>query len=203
MDAVPRAGLSVLIVEDDLDTRDSLATLLRAFGHSVIAEVGTAAEALETVPLTAPDVVLLDVHLPDGTGVEVAKALRTLTPHVAVVFLTGDSTLRISDSDAAATAASALITKPVRAATLEATLRIAVARAHDSRSARKAVEDAALQLERRDVIDGAKHVLMARGSTEPGAFRALQRMSQDRSVPMIDIAREILAEETAHAATDE
>jgi two-component system, response regulator PdtaR len=194
MDLVPRGGLTILIAEDDLDTRDCLAMLLRAFGHLPIAEVGTAAETLDAVKLMSPDVVLLDVHLPDGSGVEVAKALRTFAPDVAVVFLTGDSALRINDSDAEATAASALIAKPVRAATLEASLRIAAARAHDGRQARKAADDAALQLEHRKIIDGAKHVLMGRGSTEPGAFRALQRLSQDRSQPMIDIAREILAE---------
>jgi CheY-like chemotaxis protein len=67
--------LSVLIVEDDADTADSLAMLLRLYAHHVeIARDG--AMALQAVLETQPDVVLLDIGLPELNGWQLAKAIR-------------------------------------------------------------------------------------------------------------------------------
>jgi AmiR/NasT family two-component response regulator len=191
---VQRTPVTVLLVEDDPVTRDSLAALLRALGHTLSAEVGTGSEAVDAAKRLTSDVVLLDVHLPDMSGIDVAKALHELAPDTAVVFISGDVQLHIDQSAVEATDASAFVVKPVRAATLDATLRLAVARARERRAARIAAEDLAHQLEARNVIDRAKHTLMRRGSSEQEAYRALQRTSQDRSTPMLEIARQILAE---------
>jgi len=69
------AQLSVLVVEDDADTADSMAMLLRLYAHDVrIARDGAA--ALQAVLESQPDVVLLDIGLPELDGWQLAKAIR-------------------------------------------------------------------------------------------------------------------------------
>jgi DNA-binding NarL/FixJ family response regulator len=60
-------------------------------GVSDIDIVGTAATGREAIALAEalqPDVVLMDVHMPDGNGVEAARAIRETSPHIAVLMLT-------------------------------------------------------------------------------------------------------------------
>jgi CheY-like chemotaxis protein len=65
----------VVIVDDNVDAAESLAELLRLWGHEVWA-VQDGAEALEVVPRARPEVVLLDIGLPGMSGYEVARRLR-------------------------------------------------------------------------------------------------------------------------------
>jgi DNA-binding NarL/FixJ family response regulator len=54
----------------------------------VVGEAATVADALTRIPLTHPDVAILDVRLPDGSGVEVCREIRSLLPEIACVMLT-------------------------------------------------------------------------------------------------------------------
>jgi two-component system OmpR family response regulator len=69
------AGLSILIVEDDLDTAESMAILLRLDGHRVYIACDGAV-ALELVAKSRPDVALIDIGLPRMDGYTLAKKLR-------------------------------------------------------------------------------------------------------------------------------
>jgi CheY-like chemotaxis protein len=73
-DAEPQRSLRILVVDDDADTRTSMAALLTLWGHTAVA-VKTGAEALEAVA-GAYDVVTFDLRLSDTTGCELARALR-------------------------------------------------------------------------------------------------------------------------------
>lgn len=78
---------TVLVVDDHPGFRRMAGLLLRSGGYDVLGEVGTAAEALSAAEALEPDVVLLDVLLPDGDGVEVAEALAGLARPPAVVLV--------------------------------------------------------------------------------------------------------------------
>ena len=74
--AGPQGGsLKVLVVEDNVDTAESLAMLLRFSGHEVRA-VHTGPKALQAAQAEPPDVILLDIGLPGMDGYEVARRLR-------------------------------------------------------------------------------------------------------------------------------
>src|ERR1700722_1645326 len=91
MDETP-CDRRLLLVEDDTDLRMTMRLALGSFGWD-IAEASTAEEALGQVLLHDPDVILLDLGLPDGDGRDVLAQLKTKEEHswVPVVVLSGDS----------------------------------------------------------------------------------------------------------------
>ena len=139
---------------------------------------------------------LLDVHMPDGSGIEAAERITQTVPGVAVVLFSGDHSLTLSDRDVTATAAIAFLPKPAPPRVLDSTIRLAATRAKELMTARQDAESARTALENRKTIERAKGILMRRtGSSEQEAYRILQRTSQDRSVPMVEIAKAVLASE--------
>src|ERR1700693_4686628 len=83
--------MNVFIVEDGLQTRKELADLLGdEKGFSVVGEVGSVREALVGIEATLPEAVLLDISLPDGSGVEVLKFIRRHGWDLSVVVLTSN-----------------------------------------------------------------------------------------------------------------
>src|SRR6476469_7352729 len=192
----PVSRIRVLIAEDDDNARSLLIDLLGTLGHTVVAEVSNGREAFERAKDVVPDVVLLDVHMPDGSGIEAAERITQNVPGVAVVLFSGDQSLTLSDRDVTATAAIAFLPKPAPPRVLDSTIRLAATRAKELLAARQDAETARQQLENRKTIERAKGILMRRtNSTEQEAYRILQRTSQDRSVPMVEIAKAVLASE--------
>lgn len=191
--AVP---IRILVAEDDENARSLLVDLLRELGHDVVAEVGTGEQAIASAREARPDVVLMDVHMPGRSGIEAAEAIAHEVLEAAVVLFTGDSMLSLSDRDATATAAIAFLPKPAPPRVIDSTVRLAARRARDLVTARRDATDARQELENRKVIERAKGILMRRtGSSEQEAYRILQRTSQDRGEPMVDIARVVIASE--------
>ncbi len=79
--------MRILVVDDQPNIVDMLATVLRFHGF-VVNTAGTAAEALVRAAEYPPDLILLDVMLPDGDGREVCRRLRAGGSEAGVVFLT-------------------------------------------------------------------------------------------------------------------
>jgi DNA-binding NarL/FixJ family response regulator len=82
----------VFLLDDHEVVRRGLQELLEADGDlEVVGEAGTAAEALDRIPPTRPDVAVLDVRLPDGDGVEVCREVRSRHPEIQCLILTSFS----------------------------------------------------------------------------------------------------------------
>lgn len=79
----------VLIVDDHAGFRSQARELLEAHGFAVVGEAADAAEAAAAVGSLQPEVVLLDVHLPDGNGFEIAPRLAELGGGSRVVMMSG------------------------------------------------------------------------------------------------------------------
>jgi DNA-binding NarL/FixJ family response regulator len=82
-----RMGPRVVIVDDHARFRTTARRALERDGWTVIGEAADGASALRTAQALEPDVVLLDVGLPDMSGLEVARRLRDAAPHLAVVVV--------------------------------------------------------------------------------------------------------------------
>jgi len=85
----PKRRLRLLVVDDHEVVRQGLVALLdRREGFEVVAEAGTVAEALAMAHRFEPDIVVMDVRLPDGSGVEACREIRAELPSTRVVMLT-------------------------------------------------------------------------------------------------------------------
>ncbi|HEX9034766.1 MAG TPA: response regulator transcription factor [Streptosporangiaceae bacterium] len=81
------SGLRVMVVDDHPMWRDSVSRDLGEAGFEVVATVGEGAQALRIAPSVRPDVVVLDLQLPDMSGVEVTRGLLASQPGVRVLIL--------------------------------------------------------------------------------------------------------------------
>ena len=81
--------LRLLVVDDHEVVRQGLVALLgRRSGFEVVAQAGSVAEALTQASRYEPDVVIMDVRLPDGSGIEACREIRSTRPETRVVMLT-------------------------------------------------------------------------------------------------------------------
>lgn len=83
-------SLRVLVVDDDRDNADSMALLVRAWGHEVRATC-SGADALAAVPEYRPDAMIVDIGIPKMDGNELARQVRQLPPQedTLLIALTG------------------------------------------------------------------------------------------------------------------
>ena len=82
-------SLRVVLVDDHEVVREGLRALLDSEdGIDVVGEAGTVSDAVRRVGYESPDVVVLDVRLPDGSGIEACREIRARWPEVRVLMLT-------------------------------------------------------------------------------------------------------------------
>lgn len=79
--------MRILIVEDEDSLREGLVDLIRAAGHEVDA-AATASDGIDIAQADEPDLVVLDVMLPDGSGFDICESLRRTHPEIAILMLT-------------------------------------------------------------------------------------------------------------------
>lgn len=85
-------AIRVFLVDDHEIVRRGVRELLESGGDiEIVGEAGTVAEALDRLPLAEPDVAVLDVQLPDGSGVEVCREARSQRPELRCLMLTSYS----------------------------------------------------------------------------------------------------------------
>jgi DNA-binding NarL/FixJ family response regulator len=86
----------VLVVDDDLLVRRALERTLRSAGGVVVEHVGAAHEAEARVREVDFDLIVLDLQMPDATGVEVARRIREVRPNQRLIFISADTSSRIA-----------------------------------------------------------------------------------------------------------
>jgi DNA-binding NarL/FixJ family response regulator len=82
---------SILVVDDDAAVRGLVVRILRSWGHSVVGEAGSVAEALARAEELRPDIALVDVGLPDGDGFALTRRLRAGAGAMRVVLFSSDA----------------------------------------------------------------------------------------------------------------
>lgn len=190
---VPAPTRRVVIADHETRSRSRLAKMLQEEGFDVI---GQAADAEEVVALTGslrPDLVILDVALPERDGIEAAAEITSA--QLAPVVMVAAASHRELITRARDAGALAYLVKPVSRASLVPAVEVAVARHAETTSLRADVAQAAHRLETRKVIDRAKGLLMAHHRlTEPEAFKWIQRTAMDRRATAMAVATGIVEE---------
>jgi two-component system response regulator AlgR len=135
--------IRVVIVDDEQPARSRMRELLedcRAdLPHSLAGEAANGVEGLQVVAAAEADVVLVDIHMPEMSGIEFARHLQVLERPPAVIFVTAHDQYAV---EAFEVNAMDYLTKPVRAARLLAALRKAANGARLSRGALESIDPA-------------------------------------------------------------
>jgi two-component system, OmpR family, KDP operon response regulator KdpE len=148
-------GPSILVVDDEQQILRALETTLRGAGYNV-ATAGTGDEALTSAALRPPEAVILDLVLPDKSGVEVCRELRGWTQApIIILSAVGDERDKVAALDAGA---DDYVTKPFGVDELLARLRAALRRSGPSEESILTVGDLTIDLEKRTVLRGGNRV---------------------------------------------
>jgi two-component system KDP operon response regulator KdpE len=145
----------VLVVDDEPQILRALETTLGGAGYDV-RSASTAAEALAAAAAGRPDVVILDLVLPDGSGVEVSRELRRWsTAPIIVLSVVEDEREKVAALDAGA---DDYVTKPFGIDELLARVRAALRRSNPSGDPKVTIGELEVDLEKRSVNVGGERV---------------------------------------------
>jgi FixJ family two-component response regulator len=148
------------LVDDDLGFRTALARLLRALGHTV-QEYGSAQDFLAAPP-PASGCLLLDVHMPGLSGLDLQARLATLGSRLPVIFITGQGDIPMSVR-AIKAGAEDFLTKPIGRAALSEAIERALASGERMEAAAALQEARERQLGRLSVREREVALLLAKG----------------------------------------
>jgi two-component system, response regulator PdtaR len=181
----------VIIADDESLIRMDLREMLTNLGYLVVGEVADGRSAVNQARELRPDVVIMDIKMPDMDGIEAAKVLTE--ERIAPVVLLSAYSQRELVQRAREAGVVAYLVKPYREEELSPAIEVALARFAEFKDLQKQVTDLQEALETRKLVDRAKGILMDKqGLTEAEAFRKIQKMSMDNRKPMKDVAEAII-----------
>jgi response regulator NasT len=181
----------VIIADDEALIRMDLREMLTNLGYLVVGEVADGRSAVNQSRELRPDVVVMDIKMPDMDGIEAAKTLTE--ERIAPTVLLSAYSQRELVERARDAGVVAYLVKPYREEELAPAIEVALARFREFQSVQKQVDDLQTALETRKLVDRAKGILMDKqGLSEAEAFRKIQKMSMDNRKPMKDVAEAII-----------
>jgi len=187
----------IIIADDESIVRADLKEMLAGLGYLVVGEAGDGQSAVNLARELRPDVMLMDIKMPNMDGIDAAKIL-TEEQIAPVVLLTAYGQKELVDRAKEAGVVGYLV-KPFRETDLMPAIEVALSRFSEFKAVQQEVDDLQNALETRKLVERAKGILMdTQGMDESEAFRKIQKMSMNTRKPMKEVAEAIIL---AHEAT--
>ena len=195
--SLPTTPLRVLVAEDEALIRLDLVELLTHEGYEVVASASDGEEAVSLARELKPDLVVMDVKMPNMDGITAAQIIgkERIAP---VVMLTAFSQRELVER-ARDAGAMAYVVKPFDASDVVPAIEIAIGRYAELRAVEAEVADLEERFASRKAVDQAKGLLQeSLGLSEPDAFRWIQKTAMDLRKSMREVAEGVIE----HAKAD-
>jgi response regulator NasT len=180
----------IVVAEDESLIRMDIVETLKGQGFEVVGEAGDGLRAIELAKELKPDLMVMDIKMPDMDGLSAAEQIAKL--RIPVVFLTAFDQQELV-ARASEVGAMAFLVKPFSPEDLLPAIEIALSRHQQLTQLEAEVSDLAERLESRKLVERAKGILGTQmGLSEPDAFRWIQKAAMDRRIGMIDVAKTII-----------
>lgn len=180
----------IVVAEDESLIRMDIVETLKDQGFDVVGEAGDGLRAIELARELKPDLMVMDIKMPDMDGLSAAEQIAKL--RIPVVFLTAFNQQELV-ARASEVGAMAFLVKPFSPEDLFPAIEVAFSRFQQLTQLESEVSDLTERLETRKLVERAKGVLgVQMGLSEPEAFRWIQKAAMDRRIGMVDVARTIL-----------
>jgi two-component system, response regulator PdtaR len=181
----------IVVADDESIIRMDLREMLVGLGYLVVGEAGDGVTAVNVAREVRPDLVIMDIKMPEMDGIEAAKLL-TEERIAPVLLLTAFSQQELVRRAGEAGVVGYLV-KPFGETDLAPAVEIAIARFKEFRTLEKEANDLRDTLETRKRVERAKGVLMqTQGLSEAEAFRRIQKLSMNSRKSMREVADAIL-----------
>jgi len=185
------AKTRVIVADDESLIRLDLKEMLTNLGYLVVGEAGDGVSAVNLAREIKPDLVVMDIKMPNMDGIAAAKVLTE--EHIAPVLLLTAFSQQDLVERAKEAGVVGYIVKPFREQELIPAIEVALERFREFRALEKEVADLKDAFETRKLVDRAKGLLMdSQGLTEAEAFRKIQKMSMNSRKSMREVAEAIL-----------
>lgn len=189
-------SLKVLLVDPDSARAASLREALAAAGFPDVVTAGAGLDLVETVLAHKPDLVVIDMDLPDRDALEGVRALSASAPRPIVMFADKDDPGFVSEAISAGVCSYNLSNVATR--DMKAIVAAAVALFRRYAKVESELAAAQAQLDERRIVKRAKAALMSRRKiNEPQAYKWLRTKAMNESRKLVDVAAEVIKGEEA------
>ena len=183
--------MRVLIVDDESLIRMDLRDIIESCGHEVVAEGTNGVEALALCKKHKPDIILMDVKMPELDGIEAARQIG-FHHEAPVVLLTSYSQQDLIDK-ARESGVYGYLIKPVREEQLVPTLEMALGRYKNDAQLREKMAELEQSLEDRKIIQKGTGILMELYSiSEVEAYNRIRTLSMNKQISIIETCNLII-----------
>jgi response regulator NasT len=187
-------GLRIAVADDEPQMRGYYEQMLPLCGYEVVAVAGSGRDLVEQCRRTQPDLVLSDVRMPDGDGLDASREIcgeRQLPFILVSAYHDPELISRVLEHPVAA-----YLVKPLCQGDLEATIPLMMRRFQEMQALREETATLRRSLEERKIVERAKGAMMKRmGLGEQEVFRRLRKLASNRNRKLAEIAEQVLQAE--------
>ena len=183
--------LNIMLIDESTERRDSMASILKAVGCQVIACISTDSDLLEQVEKYQPDVVIIDIEIPDRDVLENLRNAQTNIPKPMIMFSQDDdgNTIR----RAVQAGVSAYVVDDLQAERVRPIMEAAIATFDQYQLLHKQLEVTQMELDKRNKLERAKSILMKQHDLdEEQAYQNIRKTAMNRKQRMEVVAQQII-----------
>jgi len=181
----------IIIADDQSSSREALKDALIEKDFEIVGEAATGKDAIELNKKLKPDLIFMDVKMPELNGIDAAKQINLHNPVPIILLTVKDDSITIDRARAAGV--MAYLVKPFNEKELAPNIEIVIKRFNEFKKVKNENADLKAKLNARKIIEKAKGIIMEKHTIkEQEAFRKIQKTAMDKQTSMEEVAQSII-----------